>query len=142
MKETSKGRKWNLAVASGKGLSAGASNTLAIEMVNGSEAQRDVRAHMEHVEAWLRYYDKYKDANKKELMEAAWCKSLATTERRHKSGSKETDLMLSAMSASIISLRLINFAPRRMHSWTVKSEEGVEIKLGAKQNIGRQELME
>ena len=50
--------------------------------------------------------------------------------------------MLSAMSASIISLRLINLAPHSMHRWTDRSEEGVEIKLGAEQNIGRQELME
>ena len=131
-------QKSNLAVASGKGLSAGTSNTLAIEMVYGSEAQPDIRAHMEHVEAWLRDYDKYKDANEKARMEAARCKALAKIERRHKNGSKETYLMLSAMSASIISLRLINLAPRSMHRWAGKSKERVEIKLGKEQNIGRE----
>ena len=122
IKETSKGRKRNLAVTSGKGLGADTSNTLAIEMVYGSEAQPYVRAHMEHVEAWLRYYDKHKDTNKREHVEAAWCKALANIERMHKHRRNGTDLMLSAMSASIISLRLINFAPRSMHTWTDESE--------------------
>ena len=98
MKATSKDRKRNLAVATGQGLSAGTSNTLAIEMTYGSEAQPDIRAHMDHVEAWLRYYDKYKDSeSKKQLMEAAWCKPLARIEKKKKNGGKETDLMLSAM---------------------------------------------
>ena len=81
----------------------------------GNEAQPDIRAHMDHEEAWLRYYDKYKDAGKKKQMEAAWCKALARIERRQKNGSEESDLMLSAMSASIISLRLIRIAPRSIH---------------------------
>ena len=49
-----KKQKTNLAVASGKGPSAGASNAFAIEMVYESDAQPDVRAHMEHVGALLR----------------------------------------------------------------------------------------
>ena len=129
-------------MACGKGLSAGTSNTLAIEVVYGSDAQPDVRAHMEHVEAWLRYYDKDKDTSKKKLMESAWCKALAKIEKKNKSGSKETEVMLSALSASIISLRLINLAPRSMHNWIDKSKEGCDIKLGTDQNIGRQELLE
>ena len=33
---------------------------------------------MNHVEAWLRYYDKYRaNESKRILMEAAWCKALA-----------------------------------------------------------------
>lgn len=54
-KATSKDRKRNLVVATGKGLSAGTSNTLAIEMTYGSDAQPDIKAHMSHIEAWLRY---------------------------------------------------------------------------------------
>ena len=33
---------------------------LAIEMTYGSEARPDIKAHMSHIEAWLRYYDKYR----------------------------------------------------------------------------------
>ena len=52
--------------------------------------------------------------------------------------------MLSAMSASIISLRIIDIAPRSIHRWTNerKGEEGIEIKLGKDQNVGRQEMLE
>ena len=77
-------------------------------------------------------------------MEAAWCKALARIDKRRKSGSKETDLMLSAMSASTISLRLIKIPPRSIHRWTdeKEGEEGVEIKLGKDQNVGRQEMLE
>ena len=46
------------------------------------------------------------------LVEDAASKALARIEKRRKSGSKETDLVLSAKSASIISLRLIEIAPR------------------------------
>ena len=60
-----KRQKRNLAVATGKGLSAGTSNTFAIEMAYGSEAQPDIRAHIDHVEAWLKYYDKCKDSESK-----------------------------------------------------------------------------
>ena len=144
MKATSKDRKRNLAVASGKGLSVGTSNRLAIAMTYGSEAQPDIRAHMDHVEAWLRYYDKYKDSeSKKQLMEAAWCKALASIEKEKKSGGKDTDLMLSAMSATIVSLRLIDIGPRCIHRWTNerKGEEGMQIKLGNDQHVGRQELL-
>ena len=68
---------------------------------------------------------------------------LARIDKRRKNGSKETDLMLSAMSASIISLRLIITAPRSIHRWTdeKEGEEGVEIKLGNDQNVGRQEML-
>ena len=68
----------NLAIASGRGLNAGTSNTLAIELTYGSDAQPDIKAHMNHIEAWLRYYDKYNGSDSKRvLMEAAWCKALA-----------------------------------------------------------------
>ena len=132
-------------MASGKGFSAGTSNILAIEMTYGSEAQPDIRVHMEHVEAWLRYYDKYKDSeSKKQLMEAAWCKALARIEKRRENGSKETNLMRSAMSASIINLRLIDIAPRSIHRWANerKGEEGIEKKLGEDQNVRRREMLE
>ena len=103
-----KNQKRNLAIATGKGLSAGTSSTLAIDMTYGSEAQPDIKAHMNHVEAWLRYYDKYRtNEHKRTLMEAAWCKALATIDREKRAGGKETTQMLSAMSATIISLRLI-----------------------------------
>ena len=81
-----KRQKRNLAVATGKGLSVGASNTLAIELTYGNEAQPDIRAHMSHIEAWLRYYDKYRTCESKRiLMEAAWCKALAKIEEKNKS---------------------------------------------------------
>ena len=116
-----KRQKRNLAVATGKGLSAGTSNTLAIEMTYGSDTQPDIRVYMSHVEAWLRYYDKYRGSeSKKQLMEAAWCKALARIEKKKKSGGKETDLMFSAMSATIVSLRLIGIAPISIHGWTNK----------------------
>ena len=52
--------------------------------------------------------------------------------------------MLSAMSSSIISLRLIDIAPRSIHRWTNerKGEEGIGIKLGKDQNVGRHEMLE
>ena len=87
-----KNQKRNLAVATGKGLSVGASNTLAIEMTYGNEAQPDIRAHMSHIEAWLRYYDKYRTCESKRiLMEAAWCKALAKIEGKNKAGGQIDD---------------------------------------------------
>ena len=54
-------------------------------MTYGSEAQPDIKTRMNHVEAWLRYYDKYKsNERKKQLMEAAWCKALTTIESKTK----------------------------------------------------------
>ena len=94
---------------------------------------------------WLRSYDKYKDnVSKKEQMEAAWRKALARIEKKRNSGSRESDLMWSAMSASMISLRLVKIAPRSMHRWTegTEGEEGGEIKLGKDQDVGRQEMFE
>ena len=51
--------------------------------------------------------------------------------------------MLSAMSATIVSLRLIDIAPVSIHGWTNtrKGEEGMQIRLGKDQHVGRQELL-
>ena len=49
-----KSQKRNLAVATGKGLTKGTSSTIAIAWTYGKEAQPDIRAHMDHVEVWLR----------------------------------------------------------------------------------------
>lgn len=79
---------------------------------------------MSHVEAWLRYYDKYSsDQSKKQLIEAAWRKTLARVESKERSGGKGTDLMLSAMSATIVSLRLVDVEPVIIHGWTNKGKE-------------------
>ena len=65
-------------------------------------------------------------------MEAAWCKALANIDNRRKSGGKETAQMLSAMSATIVSLRLIDMEPVSIHGWinNRKGEEGMQIRLG------------
>ena len=116
MRVISRDRKGTVAIATGQGLSAGTSNTLAIEMTYGSDAQPDIKAHMKHIEAWLRYYDKYNsNESKRQLMEAAWCKALARIDGRRKNGGKETDQMLSAMSATIVSLRLVDIEPVSVH---------------------------
>lgn len=82
-----KRQKRNLAIATAKGLSAGTSSALTIEMTYGSEAQPDIKAHMSHIEAWLMYYDKYRtNESKRILMEAAWCKALARIDRKKKAG--------------------------------------------------------
>ena len=88
---------------------------------------------MNHIEAWLRYYDKYNNnESKRQLMEAAWCKALARIDGRRKSGGKETDQMLSAMSATIVSLRMVDIEPVSIHGWTNnrRGEEGMQIRLG------------
>ena len=74
-----KKQKRNLAVATGKGLAQGTSYTIAIAWTYGKEAQPDIRAHMDHVEAWLRYYDKYRDSDKEGAMQEAWFKAAAKT---------------------------------------------------------------
>ena len=49
--------------------------------------------------------------------------------------------MLSAMSACIISLRLIDIAPRSIHDWIDKSSRGQSIRLDtANKNLARQEM--
>ena len=114
-------------------------------MTYGSEAQPDIKAHMSHIEAWLRYYDKYRtNESKRILMEAAWCKALARIDRKKKAGGKETTQMLSAMSATIISLRLIEMEPVSVHGWISNRvcEDGMQIKLGDDPNVERQDLME
>ena len=90
---------------------------------------------MEHVDAWPRYYDKYNGTGNEGSMEAAWCKAFAR--------SKETDVMLSALSASIISLRLVNVVPKNIHDWIDNEDGGGNIRLDtANQNVGRQELLD
>ena len=85
-------------------------------MTYGSDAQPDIKAHVSHIEAWLMYYDKYNsNDSKRQLMEAAWCKALARIESKRKSGSKETDQMLSAMSPTIVSLRMVDIEPVSIH---------------------------
>ena len=140
-----KSQKRNLAVATGKGLSVGTSNTLAIEMTYGSEAQPDIKAHMNHIDAWLRYYDKHRTSESKRIqMEAAWCKALANTDGKKKAGGKETTQMLSAMSATIISLRLVDMEPVSVHGWISnrEGERGMQITLGDDPNVDRQDLLE
>ena len=56
-----KRQKQNMAAASGKGLRKGASATIAIEWAWGQKAQPDIRAHLGHIEAWLKYYDDHKE---------------------------------------------------------------------------------
>ena len=69
--------------------------------------------------------------------------ALARIEGRSKRGSKEIDIMHSAFSASIISLRLIKVEARSMHDWIDKEDDGRSVKLdAANQNVGRQELMD
>ena len=52
--------------------------------------------------------------------------------------------MLSAMSETIVSLRLIDIGPVSIHGWTNrrKGEEGMQIRLGKDQNVGIQDLLE
>ena len=66
---------------------------------------------MNHMEAWLMYYDQYKDTGKESTIEATWCTALARVEGEERSGEKATEVMYSAMSACIISLRLIDVVP-------------------------------
>ena len=54
---TIKKQKQNMAAALGKGLRKGASATIAIELAWGQKAQPGIRAHLGHIEAWLRYFD-------------------------------------------------------------------------------------
>ena len=51
--------------------------------------------------------------------------------------------MIAAMSACIISLKLIGIEPRSMHEWIDTNLEGTSIKLDtANKNIARQEMLE
>ena len=52
--------------------------------------------------------------------------------------------MLSAMSATIISLRLIEMEPVSVHGWISnrEGEQGMQITLGDDPNFERQDLME
>ena len=52
--------------------------------------------------------------------------------------------MLSAMSATIVSLRLVEMEPVNVHGWMSnrKGEEGMQTRLGDDQNVERQDLME
>ena len=99
-----KGQKQNLAAASGKGLRKGASATIAIEWAWGQKTQPDIRAHMGHVEAWLRYYDSHKDEEMPRLRKA-WKVAYRRAIEAKKQGLKESTTMRSAMSACIVSLR-------------------------------------
>ena len=65
-----KKQKQNMAAASGKGLRKGASATIAIEWAWGQKAQPDVRAHMGHIEAWLRYFDEHKGEDIERIKQA------------------------------------------------------------------------
>ena len=69
---------------------------------------------------------------------------LARIDRKKKAGGKETTQMLSAMSATIVSLRLVEMEPVSVHGWMSnrKGEEGMQIRLGHDQNVERQDLME
>ena len=79
-----KKQKQNLAAASGRGLRKGASATIAIEWTWGKTAQPDVRAHVGHIEAWLRYYDEHKDENL-DRIRRAWKKhTVGQQEQRSK----------------------------------------------------------
>ena len=51
--------------------------------------------------------------------------------------------MLSTMSATIVSLRLIDIALVSIHGWTNtrKGEEGMQIRFGKDPNVGIQELL-
>ena len=82
---------------------------------------------MDHVEAWLRYYDKYKDSGKEKAMEAAWCKAVAKISGRVQQGKKATSAMVSAMSACIISLNFIDTEPRGIHEWVDTKFDGGSI---------------
>ena len=44
---------------------------MAIQWTWGTEGQPEGRAHMAHIEAWLRYYDKYR-VGKKDPIDRAW----------------------------------------------------------------------
>jgi hypothetical protein len=101
-----KKQKQNMAAASGKGLRKGASATIAIEWAWGQKAQPDVRAHMGHIEAWLRFYDEHKGEDM-ERIRKAWKVAYKRATEASKQGVKESSTMRSAMSACIVSLRKI-----------------------------------
>ena len=87
-----KKQKQNMAAASGKGLRKGASATLAIEWAWGQKAQPDIRAHMGHIEAWLRYFGKYREA-KGDRIERVWRRTYNRTVDAGKKGKKESSEM-------------------------------------------------
>ena len=70
-------------------------------------------------------------------MEAAWCKALARIEGRSKCGSKETEVMHSALSECIISLRLVNVVPRSIHDWIDKEDGGRSVNRHSEPKCGQ-----
>ena len=131
-----KKQKRNLAVATGKGFAEGTSSTIAIAWTYGRDAQPDIRTHMDHIEAWLRYYDKYRSTEKESAMQEAWFKAAAKTKGAERKGKKATTEMTSAMSACITSLRLIDIEPWTMHEWKDTEFDKGSIRLDvSNQNI-------
>ena len=62
---------------------------------------------------------------------------------RKRGGEKATEVMRSALSACIISLRLVDVVPRRIHDRIDKSSEGRSIKLNTtNKNVAMQEMLE
>ena len=76
-----KRQKKNMAAASGKGLRKEASATISIEWTHGPKAQPEIRAHMGHMEAWLRYADRHGEA-KKEQIHRAWTKTVTRIKKK------------------------------------------------------------
>ena len=95
-----KRQKRNLAIATGRGRRTDTSNTIVVELTYGNDAQSGVRAHMGHIEAWLRYYDNYKNTSKAGMRGAAWCKALARIDGREKGGKHAIEIMRSALSGT------------------------------------------
>ena len=90
-----KKQKQNMAISFGRGTRKGASATMAIQWTWGTEGQPEVRAHMAHIEAWLRYLDNYM-VGKKELIDRAWNKVKDRIEGARRKGMKEITEMRSA----------------------------------------------
>ena len=99
-----------MAAASGKGLRKGASATIAIEWAWGQKAQPDIRAHLGHIEAWLKYYDEHK-GDEMPRIRKAWKVAYRRATEATKQGQKESTTMRSAMSACIVSLRKVGLLP-------------------------------
>ena len=62
---------------------------------------------------------------------------------KEKGEKKTREIMHSALSACIISLRMVNVAPRNIHDWIDKRDGGHSVRLDKEnQNVGRQELLD
>ena len=111
-----------------------------MEWACGTEAQPDIRPHMSHVEAWLRYWDTYKN-EKRERIGRAWKKTLRRIEDVERKGAGGSTEMRSAMPVCIVSLRRVLFYPRSPEEWVDEACGSMKIDV-EEEGVARKNLLD